>query len=662
MHTDAALAPLPSPPHPTLPRLPQYVPIDEAHPLKAVSPYGATKLMIEDILRDVSASDPEWRVALLRYFNPVGAHPSGAYVVCSGRGAKHPAVRVSMCCGVGGRAAPGAGRDLGGCPACGGGLQRKTRRRRLCPTARITRSTGRHPCRASPSPRSHPPTLHRRQDWGAPGDAEQPDAVGAGGGAGPPPRAQRVRHRLRHARRHLRARLHPRHGPGWVGRARAMLLCCAVPRRRAGWPARKRAALCVRRAGVPMLRPGARPCPPTPIIAPNLLPAPLRSRPPALPARRGPRGGGEEGAGQPPAALRAVQPGHRHRHHGAGDGAPGGLAEDGARGAGGAPLGGLPGCRPRDCKHARPVSTASAPLPPLLHCRCRRTHSLPPQVHAFEEASGLKVNLNLTGRRPGDATAVWAATDTAEKELGWKAKLTVKEMCRDQWAWVRGWAGCWAGRGAGPHARRASALPGACCAGLWCGAVRAAGCWWVLRARLDCPARAGPARPSRLRCSLTPGLPCCTAVLECPAGEPEPCGLPDGRQRGAAEGGQGEGAAVRTELRPPQRPPAAHPHHPPACLASLAFAAAAPPSAALLLRRASAGLLTRGRPQPLSAVRCPVFAQHCWYCKRQPLQAKRLLLLLHTWLSCACAHGALTPGCPGGRQGCRTPAAWASAG
>ncbi len=53
------------------------MPIDEAHPLKAVSPYGNTKLIIEDILRDVSVSDPEWRIILLRYFNPVGAHPSG---------------------------------------------------------------------------------------------------------------------------------------------------------------------------------------------------------------------------------------------------------------------------------------------------------------------------------------------------------------------------------------------------------------------------------------------------------------------------------------------------------------------------------------------------------------------------------------------------------
>ena len=71
---------------PLLPSWEQYVPIDEAHPLKAVSPYGATKLMIEDILRDVSASDPDWRIILLRYFNPVGAHPSGGFALGCGCG------------------------------------------------------------------------------------------------------------------------------------------------------------------------------------------------------------------------------------------------------------------------------------------------------------------------------------------------------------------------------------------------------------------------------------------------------------------------------------------------------------------------------------------------------------------------------------------------
>ncbi|EGG13291.1 hypothetical protein DFA_11052 [Cavenderia fasciculata] len=52
-------------------------PIKEDTPLSAVNPYGRTKLFIEEILRDLSASDPEWNCILLRYFNPVGAHPSG---------------------------------------------------------------------------------------------------------------------------------------------------------------------------------------------------------------------------------------------------------------------------------------------------------------------------------------------------------------------------------------------------------------------------------------------------------------------------------------------------------------------------------------------------------------------------------------------------------
>lgn len=56
---------------------PQFLPLTEDHPLGPVNPYGQTKRMVEDILRDVSASDPEWRVGILRYFNPVGAHDSG---------------------------------------------------------------------------------------------------------------------------------------------------------------------------------------------------------------------------------------------------------------------------------------------------------------------------------------------------------------------------------------------------------------------------------------------------------------------------------------------------------------------------------------------------------------------------------------------------------
>ncbi|MBM7690732.1 UDP-glucose 4-epimerase [Peribacillus deserti] len=57
--------------------LPESNPIDESFPLSATNPYGRTKLMIEEILQDVYVSDNSWRIALLRYFNPVGAHESG---------------------------------------------------------------------------------------------------------------------------------------------------------------------------------------------------------------------------------------------------------------------------------------------------------------------------------------------------------------------------------------------------------------------------------------------------------------------------------------------------------------------------------------------------------------------------------------------------------
>ena len=56
---------------------PASVPIQEGFPLSATNPYGRTKLMVEDILRDLHAADNSWRVALLRYFNPIGAHSSG---------------------------------------------------------------------------------------------------------------------------------------------------------------------------------------------------------------------------------------------------------------------------------------------------------------------------------------------------------------------------------------------------------------------------------------------------------------------------------------------------------------------------------------------------------------------------------------------------------
>jgi UDP-glucose 4-epimerase len=53
------------------------VPYRESFPLGATNPYGWTKVMIERILMDTAAADPEWSVALLRYFNPIGAHESG---------------------------------------------------------------------------------------------------------------------------------------------------------------------------------------------------------------------------------------------------------------------------------------------------------------------------------------------------------------------------------------------------------------------------------------------------------------------------------------------------------------------------------------------------------------------------------------------------------
>ena len=56
---------------------PQTVPITEDFPLSVTNPYGRTKLMIEEILGDIYAADNSWNIAILRYFNPIGAHESG---------------------------------------------------------------------------------------------------------------------------------------------------------------------------------------------------------------------------------------------------------------------------------------------------------------------------------------------------------------------------------------------------------------------------------------------------------------------------------------------------------------------------------------------------------------------------------------------------------
>lgn len=56
---------------------PQRLPLTEDHPRRATNPYGHTKLVVEDILQNLFDSEDGWRIARLRYFNPVGAHPSG---------------------------------------------------------------------------------------------------------------------------------------------------------------------------------------------------------------------------------------------------------------------------------------------------------------------------------------------------------------------------------------------------------------------------------------------------------------------------------------------------------------------------------------------------------------------------------------------------------
>jgi UDP-glucose 4-epimerase len=57
--------------------LAEKMPLDEGAPTGPINPYGRSKLMVEEILEDFAAADPAWRVLLLRYFNPVGAHASG---------------------------------------------------------------------------------------------------------------------------------------------------------------------------------------------------------------------------------------------------------------------------------------------------------------------------------------------------------------------------------------------------------------------------------------------------------------------------------------------------------------------------------------------------------------------------------------------------------
>jgi len=61
----------------TLYGIPEHVPIPETAPVQPINPYGHSKAAVERMLADLAASEPGWRIARLRYFNPVGAHPSG---------------------------------------------------------------------------------------------------------------------------------------------------------------------------------------------------------------------------------------------------------------------------------------------------------------------------------------------------------------------------------------------------------------------------------------------------------------------------------------------------------------------------------------------------------------------------------------------------------
>ena len=56
---------------------PKYLPINESHPLNAINPYGESKLIIENIFKDLVMTNEDWSITSLRYFNPIGAHRSG---------------------------------------------------------------------------------------------------------------------------------------------------------------------------------------------------------------------------------------------------------------------------------------------------------------------------------------------------------------------------------------------------------------------------------------------------------------------------------------------------------------------------------------------------------------------------------------------------------
>ena len=64
-----------------------------------------------------------------------------------------------------------------------------------------------------------------------------------------------------------------------------------------------------------------------------------------------------------------------------------------------------------------------------------RGHSVLEVIKAFEQVTGIRIPHALTDRRPGDVASCYADVSFAAQELGWQARLTIEDMCRDAWAW-----------------------------------------------------------------------------------------------------------------------------------------------------------------------------------------------------------------------------------
>lgn len=182
--------------------------------MQATNPYGRTKLFIEEMLRDLHKAEPDWSILILRYFNPIGAHPTGAFdggrpygprAVAVGGGGKKP-----MCCPRAEAAQQFAPLTL------------------ACPLSSWLVVLFRPPP-VTASPVSHSPAclpcvavVRGRPDRRGPArHPEQPHAVRRAGVRGPAGLPEHLRRRLRHEGRHGRQGLHPRGRPGRGTRGRA---------------------------------------------------------------------------------------------------------------------------------------------------------------------------------------------------------------------------------------------------------------------------------------------------------------------------------------------------------------------------------------------------------------------------------------------------------